>query len=208
MFDQSEREPQGYSVADSRREKVLSLRKMRKARKLGRAQQNNSKAQLQRKKVLSKGRSVSLSSSAGDAGLRRSAIGPTPETLAKLRPDPLVELQKRHILSEPQVWAFCRIRRAIHLITNGTQVRVSHISDVVVQSSRRPGHEGHQEIRLKDQYSAWVDRMTAAHLQVGPVLDIILEELSLTAVDRKWRRRKGWAKRHLQAALNLYGAGY
>ena len=47
-------------------------------------------------------------------------------------------------------------------------------------------------------------RMAAAEMAVGPALDIILEEMPLAAVDRKWGKRKGWAKKHLQAALDLY----
>jgi len=68
---------------------------------------------------------------------------------------------------------------------------------------------GKQTIRLRDfgarvNYLDWVDRMIAAKLQIGPVLDIICDGLSLRAVDRKWQHRKGWARKHLLAALDLY----
>ncbi len=135
----------------------------------------------------------------------RGSVGPTAETAAKLTPDPLVIFRKRNILSDAQIWAFQRIRRAIQLITDGAQVRVSRFSDVIVQSSRFGDNaEADDQIRIQDHYHRWIDRMTAAGMAVGPVLDIILEEMSLAAVDRKRGRRKGWAKGHLQAALDLY----
>jgi len=49
-----------------------------------------------------------------------------------------------------------------------------------------------------------VDQMMPAGLPLGPVLDVIIDELSLNAVDRKRGKRKGWAKVTLQAALELY----
>lgn len=146
------------------------------------------------------------------SGMRKSlqekpSIGPTKETLAKLQQDPLLRFRKKNILNDEQIWAFQRIRRAVKIITDGTQVRVSRFNDVVVQTSRLGSQtESEYEIRIKDHYSNWIDRMTSARLQAGPVLDIIIDEMSLAAVDRKWGKRKGWAKTHLQASLDLYGS--
>lgn len=137
----------------------------------------------------------------------KSFVGPTKETLAKLQPDPLMRFRKQNILNHEQIWAFQHIRRAVRIITDGTQMRVSCYSNIMVQTSRFDRNsESDHEIRIKDHYSRWIDRMTGAQLQAGPVLDIIIDELSLTATDRKWGKRKGWAKSHLQASLNLYRA--
>ncbi len=136
----------------------------------------------------------------------KPSAGPTQQTTAKLIQDPLLRFRKQNILTDQQIWAFQRIRRAVQLITDGTQVRLSRFTDVAVQTSRRVGQaESDYEIRLKEYYTLWIDRMTRWRLPAGPVLDIIIDELSLSATDRKWGRRKGWAKDHLQASLDLYG---
>ncbi len=121
-------------------------------------------------------------------------------------PDPLIRFKRDDILNDQQIWSFTRIRRAIQIITDGTQARTSRYSDVVVQTSQgKFSPEADFDIKIKEYYSNWVDRMNMERLQVGPVLDIIIDELSLSAVDRKWGKRKGWAKGHLQSSLGLYG---
>ncbi len=133
-------------------------------------------------------------------------LGPTPETRAKLRPDPLVILKQRNILNDRQILAFQQIRRAIQIITDGTHMRISRFNDIHVETSHfRGGDESDYEIRIKNRYGNWIDHMTENRLQAGPVLDIIIDEMSLTAIDRKWGRRKGWAKDHMRASLDLYG---
>jgi len=137
----------------------------------------------------------------------KPAPGPTKETIAKLTQDPLIRFKNNNILNDEQIWAFRRIRRAVQVITDGTQVRTSRFNDVVVQTGRYGSQtESEYEVRIKDYYSRWIDRMTSARRQVGPVLDIIIDEMSLTAVDRKWGRRKGWAKSQIQASLDMYEA--
>lgn len=134
------------------------------------------------------------------------AIGPTLETQAKLTPDPLVIFRRKNILSDQQIWAFQRIRKAVQIITDGVQMRVSRFNDVVVQTCQfGTSPEPDYEIRLQDQYHQWIELMTVSRLAAGPVLDIILEDMSLSKVDQKWGRRKGWAKQHLQRSLDLYG---
>ncbi len=137
--------------------------------------------------------------------LNKPSIGPTKETIAKLKQDPLICFRKKNILDDEQIWAFQRIRHAVRIITDGTQLRTSSFNDVIVQTSRlgcQP--ETDYEIRIKDYYNNWIERMTDSYLQAGPVLDIIIDEMSLSAADRKWGKRKGWAKGHLQASLDLY----
>lgn len=98
-----------------------------------------------------------------------------------------------------------KIRRAFELITGGAAIRLTSYSDVIVQTSRcGDNYESDQEIMLTRRYADWVDDMTAEKLPVGPVFDVVIEEMSLAAVDRKWCRRKGWAGGHLKRALELY----
>lgn len=108
-------------------------------------------------------------------------------------------------LSKDHMAAAQKIRRAFELITAGANIRLTGYSEVIVQTSRRCDHyESDHEVMLKGRYTDWVDDMTAARLAVGPIFDIVIEEMSLSSVDRKWRRRKGWACTHLKEALALY----
>ncbi len=171
-----------------------SFKKNRKDRKKGRLKRSREKA-LSLKKINPINR-----------GDEKIYMGTTKETLAKLTDDPLNIFRKRNILNDEEIWAFQRIRRAIQIITNGTEVRTSRFNDVSVQTSRFDHQfESDYEINLKDHYNHWIDRMTAEYLQAGPVLDVIIDEMSLAAVDRKWGKRKGWAKIHLKSSLGLYG---
>ncbi|PCI47771.1 MAG: hypothetical protein COB49_06700 [Alphaproteobacteria bacterium] len=181
--------------SEADRNGARSFKKIREIRRRNRLHRHLGKS-LSRKKTASR---KSL--------LQKPSSGPTKETIARLRPDPLVRLKNMNILNDEQIQAFRRIRRAVQTITDGTQVRIACFNDVVVQTSRH-GHqpESEYEIKIKDHYSHWIDRMTIAGFQAGPVLDIIIDEMSLMAVDRKWGHRKGWAKDRLQASLNLYWA--
>lgn len=196
MFDQP-RELYALEIKSEGKTQVLtgasSFKNIRKVRKNIRLKQQLEKADARRQ------RKLSLS------GLEKSSPGPTKETMAKLTPDPLALFRKKNILNDEQIWAFQRIRRAVHIITEGTQVRTSRFNDVVVQSSRFSGqYESEFEVRLKEHYTRWIDRMTEVRQQAGPVLDIIIDEMSLKAVDRKWGKRNGWGRGQLQTSLDLY----
>lgn len=71
------------------------------------------------------------------------------------------------------------------------------------------GGEGFEE-RFADTfearriYATWLDYMKQNGMPAGPVLDIVIEGKALSAVDRDWCRRKGWALSHLRRALGLY----
>ncbi|MBL4800321.1 MAG: hypothetical protein JKY45_00410 [Emcibacter sp.] len=140
------------------------------------------------------------------SGMEKDSSGPTKQTVAKLTPDPLILFRKKNILNDEQIWAFEQIKRAVQIITDGTQIRTSRFNAVVVQSSRSaPQYESEYEVRVKEHYTNWIDRMTYERQKAGPVLDIIIDEMSLTAVDRKWGKRKGWARDLLRTSLDLYG---
>ena len=108
-------------------EQTLSFKKTRKARKKNRFKLKLEKA-LDGKQ---EGRC--------EGGRPPAPIGPTKETAAKLIQDPLIRFLKQNILEDSQILAFQRIRCAVRLITDGTQVRVSCFKDVVVQTSRLSG---------------------------------------------------------------------
>ncbi|VAV94608.1 hypothetical protein MNBD_ALPHA02-694 [hydrothermal vent metagenome] len=195
MFELESGNSDGNMGNDMVAGQARSFKKIRLARRKGRREQR-------RKKL-----DIIKGPRQDSAILERIYEGPTAETLAKLTPDPLMRFKKQNILNDQQIWAFRRIRRAVQIITDGTQMRLSRITGVVVQTSRvEGGAESDYEIRLKDHYCAWADQMMPAGLSLGPVLDVIIDELSLSAVDRKRGKRKGWAKTTLQAALDLYGS--
>jgi len=133
------------------------------------------------------------------------AVGPTVQTARKLTNDPLKVLEDRGVFDADKIWAAFRIRRAFQLITDGVGARTTHLNDVVVQTSRSVGEsEPDFEIRLKQHYTDWIDEMDRQKLQIGPVFDLVIDERSLSRIDRKWQKRKGWSKQHLCAALDLY----
>lgn len=136
-----------------------------------------------------------------------SAVGPTPETVAKLTRDPLSSLKKNGSLSGRAFWAAQHIRQAYSLITDGAHLRVSGLREVIVQTSRNgPQRERDFEIIVRQNYGNWCDEMDRKRMPIGPVLDVVIEEISLSGVDRKWAKRKGWAKAHLLASLEVYNA--
>lgn len=171
----------------------LSFKKKRKVRRITRL-----KIHLEKSLTLKKENHI--------PSLRESpSTGPTKETKAKLTLDPLLILRRYNILNNQQIWVFKEIRRAVMIITDGTQVRISRYDDVMVQTSRHGQQpEADFEIKIKEKYNDWIDQMTKERRPVGPILDIIIDELSLSAIDRKWGKRKGWAKGYLQVALDLY----
>lgn len=172
---------------------VLSFKKKRKVRRITRL-----KIHLEKALILKNKNHIS-------SPKENPSIGPTKETKAKLTLDPLLVFSRHNILNDQQIWSFKKIRRAVMIITDGTQVRTSRYDDVIVQTSRHGQQpEADSDIKIKEKYNDWIEQMTSERKPVGPVLDVIIDELSLSAIDRKWGKRKGWAKGYLQASLDLY----
>ncbi len=54
------------------------------------------------------------------------------------------------------------------------------------------------------RFKTWIDCLSAMRLPAGPVLDVVLQSRGLNEIDRRWRRRKGWARGIIRTALDQY----
>ncbi|RME64097.1 MAG: hypothetical protein D6782_08910 [Alphaproteobacteria bacterium] len=54
------------------------------------------------------------------------------------------------------------------------------------------------------RFQIWVATLSDIGLPAGPVLDVVLDSRSLAEIDRRWRRRKGWARKVIAMALAEY----
>lgn len=130
--------------------------------------------------------------------------GPTRQTIAKLKPDPLWALTRRGTLSGEQVQAAWDIRAAFEIITVPVRLRVSALEKI--DCGGLDYMETRRVRRLVARYNDWVENMTRQRLPTGPVLDIVIEGRSCRDVDHARRVRKGCARELLCVALNLYCA--
>lgn len=142
---------------------------------------------------------------------REEAVPPTPETLAKLRGDPLLRLWKRGQIDAETFEAAVSIRRAVEAIALPHRHRamraISGPNGAQFDPTRGPRVAPPEPWRAVDgrrRYADWVDVMQRDGLPVGPVLDVIVDGHSCRAVDGRRHRRKGRTLRDLLAGLALY----
>ena len=128
--------------------------------------------------------------------------GPTRQTVAKLKPDPLWTLARRGTLSGEQVQAAWDIRAAFEIITVPVRLRLSALEKI--DGGSLDYMETRRVRRLIGRYNDWVEEMTRRRLPTGPVLDIVIEGRSCREVDHARRVRKGTARELLCVALDLY----
>lgn len=143
----------------------------------------------------------------------RQNVKPTPETLAKLQPDPLWALLRRGRLTQEQVDAAHDIRTAYEIITapvRAVQMRAVSTTqgstyDMTPGSKSKPSDgESCRSVQLQQRFNKWVCVMKDKRLPVGPVIDVVVEGQSCRMVDRSRGRRKGWASDVLDRGLSLY----
>jgi hypothetical protein len=139
------------------------------------------------------------------------AVPPTPETLAKLRGDPLLRLLKRGQIDTEGFEAAVAIRRAVESLAQPLRHRAMRaISNAEgtsfdpTRGSRVAAPASHRTIDAQRRYNDWVDAMRGEHMPVGPVLDVIVDGYSCRAVDVRRRRRKGRTVKEVLAGLELY----
>ena len=129
--------------------------------------------------------------------------GPTAETLAKLRPDPIILLALRGDLAREHRFAVQEIRQAVAAITQPVALRVSN-------PLRAPGpahpleRESERSVRLKRRYLAWIDELGRQEIPTWPVFDVVIDELSCRQSDRQRHKRAGTSRRLLVNALDVY----
>ncbi len=134
-------------------------------------------------------------------------IPATPETRRKRRFDPLGWLFRNGKLSAAQLSAATAIRRGFESITFAARMRISNPSGLPCGLSLGQGPgvgEADWAIDLQSGYLEWAEAMDAEGLQLGPVLDVIVEGMSCAEIDRQRRWRHGTAKRDLLQALDLF----
>lgn len=144
--------------------------------------------------------------------LRDSPVLPTPETLAKLEPDPLWTLVRKGTLSTELVGHAFAIRRAYEIITSPVRVRTMRAVsstdgssfDMVGGRAHSGTRESEHSITLQERYNAWTDAMGREHMPTGPVLDVIVEGFSCRMIERKCHKRNGWMSKFLVDSLTLY----
>lgn len=141
------------------------------------------------------------------------AVPPTPETLAKLRGDPLLRLLKRGQIDAEGFNAAVSIRRAVESLAQPLRHRAmrtisgadgAHFDPT--RGSRVAAPAADRAIDAQRRYNDWVDAMRAEHMPVGPVLDVIVDGHSCRAVDVRRHRHKGKTVQQLLAGLELYVA--
>jgi hypothetical protein len=109
------------------------------------------------------------------------------------------------IITRDQLHSSYKIRRAFRLITEGTQMRVTQYKDPLFkQNSSLEYDDNPHDILMQDLYADWADEMTVQKYPVGAILDILIDEMSLSSVCKKWRKRNGWAKDIFQKSLDIY----
>lgn len=141
--------------------------------------------------------------------VRDDKIGPTPETVAKLRPDPFLRMKMRNQLASGNSvmnWkmydAGVDIERAFRLITSPVAVRCSNYERSLGVGSAEDWTV--KQIELIRRYDAWAALMKVRRVPLGPVFDVVVDGLSCSEVDAKWRCYEGWAIDVLRKALRLY----
>lgn len=139
------------------------------------------------------------------------AVPPTPETLAKLRGDPLLRLWKRGQIDAESFEAAVAIRRAVEAIAlPGRHRAMRAISGPngaqfdPTRGRRIAQPESWRSIDGQRRYADWVEAMHRERRPVGPVLDVIVDGHYCRAVDVRRHRRKGRTLRDLLAGLALY----
>jgi len=150
----------------------------------------------------------------------QQGVKATPETVAKLRPDPFRLLYVRAQLDpnpylNQRMWdAGLEIRTAFNVVVSPVSMRCTDYEREVRrthwEAAEAMSQSRTQNARLVKRYNAWVDDMTRRHLPVGPILDVVVDGVSCREVDRS--RRLGWRAcvRILREGLKLYvrGAGW
>lgn len=138
---------------------------------------------------------------------REQGVGATPQTLAKLKPDPVGRLARKGALSPDEEAAAYEIREAFAVVSGPVALRVSNPA-AALRDRRTPRlpfeNETERQVRLKRRYAAWRHAMAERALPLWPVLDVVIDELSCREADAKRGRRNGTTIAGLAAALDLY----
>ncbi|MFZ5609868.1 MAG: hypothetical protein ACOY99_09680 [Pseudomonadota bacterium] len=103
---------------------------------------------------------------------------------------PLLRLLRCGVLDERHLLAALRIWRASKALSVSAATRLDAGANPSIA-----------------RYCRWVDDLSVRAIPAGPALDLILERHPLTMIDKRWRKRKGWARVMVATALARYPLG-
>ena len=137
------------------------------------------------------------------------AVGPTPETAAKLKPDPILTMRRQKVnpLWGEDVMAAEEIRRVYAFLVAGMFAKVQRFE------ARSAGADSERVplamIDANGRYTRWRKWAEIQHKRGGmpylPVaIDIVVDGMSCAEVDANRRWRKGKAATALRDALREY----
>lgn len=128
-------------------------------------------------------------------------IPPTPETLAKLQPDPFHSRLIAGKISQEQWQAGVEIREAVKIITSGVGVRISQFE------RRERGHTEHEterQVRVQGRYNDWCGLMATRKLKIGVILDYLIDEHSFNAIAKARHMWNVRVRRMIEDGLTEY----
>ena len=123
----------------------------------------------------------------------------TPETLKKLKPDPLWKMASD--LGSEGLQAAHELRDAVNIIAAPVKIRLQKWER---QDASFGENETERAVRLQHRYNSWVDRMTERKLPVGPALDMIVDGLGCREIEEIRRWRHGSVRPYFIDAMDLY----
>ena len=140
---------------------------------------------------------------------------PTPETVAKLKPDSILEMLRRGTLDHEHLLAADELRDVFQalvsgLTSKGTPLESGRMSLRQTGPYRQPIERMPERLaRLYyDHYKPWAEEMensrygSVALLEL--TIDVVVDGHSLHDIERKQAMRNGSASKHLRAALQRY----
>lgn len=131
---------------------------------------------------------------------------PTPETVRKRRADVLIVLFRREVIDAQQLDAAVQIRAGVEALTSDVRMRTAERQHAGRPPRRMtaPSILRSLDLPVVRGYLAWADAMQAKRMAIGPVLDVVVDGLSLRDVQaRRGISRDGLADA-LPKALDLY----
>jgi hypothetical protein len=137
--------------------------------------------------------------------IRKESAKGTPETLNKIKRDPLLTLYKAGEIDLNELYAAEYIRYAFTLITADVVMRVMSFEGFVDLFGGKPTEsESQLQSRVQKQYADWFDECTKKMIKVGPIIHLLTEPVSLRETDAYYRYRNGTSRKYAVRGLKLY----
>ncbi len=131
-------------------------------------------------------------------------VKPTPQTVERLTPDPIARLVAEGKLSTDDERAALAIAAAIRIVASPLYTRSSRPDLARGSRTTASGAAADWAVECELRYLAWAEDMHDLRHPIGPVLDFVLDGVSLRALEKKWRRRHGTLLPQIKDALALY----